>query len=96
MVGVRGVARRECGVAEGYAKDAGVARGQFVGGHETGGAVLLSGDTGDLRDWDCSRDAETSAGAFDGAKTFVRIHGVLSAAAGGTEFVFDEPAAERV
>ena len=41
MVGFRGVVERERGVEEGYAKDAGMADGQFVGGDETGRMVLL-------------------------------------------------------
>lgn len=96
MVDIRGVARREYGAAEGYAKNAGVARGQFVGGHETGGVVLFSGGTGDLRDRSFSGDAEACAGALDGTKTSVRVHGVLPVAAGGPEFFFDEPVVERV
>lgn len=96
MVGLRGVVERERGVEEGYAKDAGMAGGQFVGGHETGGMVLLCGGTGDLRDWSFPGDAEASAGARDGTKTFVRVHGVLPSAAGGAEFISNEPVAERV
>ena len=96
VVGFRGVVELERGVEEGYAKNAGMAGGQFVGGHETGGMVLLCGSTGDLRDWSFPGDAEASAGARDGTKTFVRVHGVLPSAAGGAEFISNEPVAERV
>jgi len=96
MVGLRGVVERERGVEEGYAKDAGMAGGQFVGGHETGGMVLLCGGTGNLRDWNFSGDAEAHAGALHGTKTFVRVHGVLPSAAGRAEFISNEPVAERV
>ena len=96
VVGFRGVVERERGVEEGYAKDAGMAGGQFGRGHEKGGMVLLSGGAGDLRDWSFSGDAEARAGALHRTKTFVRVHGVLPSAASGAEFVSDEPVAERV
>lgn len=96
VVGFRGVVERERSVEEGYAKDAGMAGGQFGGGHETGGLVLLCGGIGDLRDWSFSGDAEARAGALRGTKTFVRVHGVLPSATSGAEFVSDEPVAERV
>ena len=73
-----------------------MAGGQFVGGHDTGGMVLLCGGTGDLGDWSFPGDAEASAGALDGTKTFVRVHGVLPSAASGAKFISDEPVAERV
>ena len=96
MVGFRGLVERQRGVEEGYAKDAGMAGGQFVGGHETGGMVLLCGGTGDLCDWSFSGDAEASASALDGTKSLFRVHGVLSSAAGGAEFISDEPVVECV
>lgn len=96
VVAIRGVAEREYGAAERYTGDAGVALGQSVGGDETGGMVLLWGGAGYLWHWSFPGNARPAAGALDGAKTFVRLHGVLPAAAGGAEFLRYEPVAECV
>jgi hypothetical protein len=73
-----------------------MARGQFVDGDETSGVVFRSSGTGDLCDWSFSGDAEASAGTFDATKTLVWVHGVLPAATGRAEFIFDEPVVERI
>ena len=96
VVAIFAVAEREYGAKERYTGDAGVARGQFVGGDETGGRFLLCGGAGYLWDWSFPGNAKPGAGALDGAKTFVRLHGVLPAAAGGPEFLCYEPVAECV
>ena len=62
-----------------------------MGGDETGVVVFRPSGTGDLCDWNFSGDAAAGAGTSDATKTLVWVYGVLPAATGGAEFIFDEP-----
>jgi len=63
---------------------------------ETGGVFFCAERGADLFCWIVLGDAAPDADTFSAAETIRRLPGVLFAAAGGAEFVFDEPFAGGV
>lgn len=77
-----------------YTEDAGMEGGQSLGGDTEGGPLLHDCIAGNLRSRAFLGNAAAIAGASDRTAA---VHGVscfLFTAAGGTEFVFDQPVAE--
>jgi len=96
VVGVRGVAGGELLVAAGHVEDDGMARGQSLGSDAEGVGLFCGGERGGLRRGIVFGNAAAIADALDRAAEIRGIFCVLCVAAGGAEFVSDEPFAGGV